>query len=576
MQPRGAAWYGRLSTKDKQDPTLSFPTQLAACEEKAQNLGAEITAQFTDQESGRRDDREGWAALIAEARDRANRRFDVVIAYNTSRLGRDVFHAIAAERELSRLSVEVHYTLDAGDPTTPEGMLIRRMFQALDQYEVEKLGRETKRGLRENARQGYVNGGRPPYGYRFDAVVHPDPRRAAAGDKKQRLVPHEEEASVVREIFDLYLAGRGLGQIADHLNRPGGPRPPMHTDPSRNTTKRWSKPTIHYILRNPAYSGRLIWNVRDYRDQKLGQGPVRVRPEEEWVTSDHRHEEIVSLDSFQRVQTEIGRRKRVEGSSRRRSEQKRLYAYRGHVRCATGHNALNMFGKVVKGHTYYACAYARAYGAEAAAAAGHAGTELVREDVLHDATLDFFTREIFGPDRLAILRDQHKALERELSPRHNTERKRLDRALADVRRRIEAQVIAIEAGFDPLLAQQRVEALRKQEAEFQVALNELDSAESTMFDIAEACDVLSGIPDLSSALREAPPELLRKVFDAFRLSLDIDRGGGQLTVRAFVSTALAAVENLEGLAQISSEKPIPSVSNSEVAGAGFEPATSGL
>lgn len=28
------AWYGRLSTKDKQDPTISFPSQREACERK--------------------------------------------------------------------------------------------------------------------------------------------------------------------------------------------------------------------------------------------------------------------------------------------------------------------------------------------------------------------------------------------------------------------------------------------------------------------------------------------------------------------------------------------------------------
>jgi hypothetical protein len=32
------AWYGRLSTKDKQDPTISFPSQREACERKTSEL----------------------------------------------------------------------------------------------------------------------------------------------------------------------------------------------------------------------------------------------------------------------------------------------------------------------------------------------------------------------------------------------------------------------------------------------------------------------------------------------------------------------------------------------------------
>lgn len=55
------AFYGRLSTTDKQDPALSFPSQRKACERKATELGGEITCDFTDQESGAKQERAGWA-----------------------------------------------------------------------------------------------------------------------------------------------------------------------------------------------------------------------------------------------------------------------------------------------------------------------------------------------------------------------------------------------------------------------------------------------------------------------------------------------------------------------------------
>jgi hypothetical protein len=50
---RRFAWYGRLSTKDKQDPTLSFPSQREICATKAAELDGEIVCDFTDQEAGR-------------------------------------------------------------------------------------------------------------------------------------------------------------------------------------------------------------------------------------------------------------------------------------------------------------------------------------------------------------------------------------------------------------------------------------------------------------------------------------------------------------------------------------------
>ena len=43
------AFYGRLSTTDKQDESLARPSQLKACEAKAAELGGEIVAEFFDQ-----------------------------------------------------------------------------------------------------------------------------------------------------------------------------------------------------------------------------------------------------------------------------------------------------------------------------------------------------------------------------------------------------------------------------------------------------------------------------------------------------------------------------------------------
>jgi len=378
---RNFAWYGRLSTKDKQDPTLSFPSQREACATKAAELGGRIVCEFTDQEAGRRDDRAGWGELVREAKEPDARRFDAVIVYSTSRLSRDLLHALTYEREMKRAGIEVLYALTAGDQTSPEGRLIRHMFQALDQFEVEKLGREVRRGQTENTRQGYRNGGRAPYGYRLRHEPHPDPARARAGDKKSRLVPDPERAPVIAEVFDRFLAGSGYKEITNHLNRPGGPPPPSHVDSKRNTAGKWSKNTLRAILQNPVYTGRLCWNRLDFRAVKQGEGPLVRRKPEEWVEAERRHEALVTDEIFERVQAEIGKRGRSEGS-RRRSQQKRFYLLRGIVHCATGHNPLRMHGKTRKDNTYYACCYRISYGDKAAEALGHGKWQYIREDAL--------------------------------------------------------------------------------------------------------------------------------------------------------------------------------------------------
>lgn len=155
------AFYGRLSTDDKQDQTLARPSQLEACKRKTAELDGEVVVEFFDQESGAKDDRPGWTALTQEARDAESRRFDAVVIYQTSRLSRDRVSAGLFHRELRKVGVDIHYAIGAGDPATAEGGLLIALQQAFDEYERAKLSRETKRGMRESARQGFRCGGRP-------------------------------------------------------------------------------------------------------------------------------------------------------------------------------------------------------------------------------------------------------------------------------------------------------------------------------------------------------------------------------------------------------------------------------
>jgi site-specific DNA recombinase len=563
---RKFAWYGRLSTKDKQDPTLSFPSQRKECEAKAVELGGRIVCDFTDQEAGRRDDRIGWSELVREAKDPDARRFDAVIVYATSRLSRDLFHALTYEREMTQAGVEVFYALTAGDQTSPEGRLIRHMFQALDQFEVEKLGREVRRGQTENTRQGYRNGGRAPYGYRLRHEPHPDPARARAGDKKSRLVVDPERAPVIAEIFDRFLSGSGYKEIADHLNRPGGPPSPSHVDSRRNTAGKWSKNTLRAILQNPVYTGRLFWNRLDFRAVKQGEGPLVRRKPEEWIEAAERHQAIIGEEQFKRVQVEIARRGRSEGS-RRRGKQKRSYLLRGVVQCATGHNPLRMHGKSRKGITYYACCYRISYGDKAAEALGHGKWQYVREDALVKVIDAFFASRVFGPRRLAHFRAQHKELAAELREDGGGERKRIEHEVGEIERRIQRQLDAIENGVDPVLVGERIRALKQEREVAEAALADLEATDRRdgVVDLADACSVIDGIPDLGEALADADPEMRRAVFDAFRLSVEIDRNAGQIRLKALVSSAFSQARDLKSL-----------VANGGVAGAGFEPATFGL
>src|SRR5665647_3583547 len=101
-----------------------------------------------------------------------------------------------------------------------------------------------------------VPGGRPPYGYQLvDAGPHPNPGRAASGQRAHRLEVDPLAAPVVARIFKLYAEGQGLRAIAQRLTDDGQPSPAAH-DPRRNThrdARGWAHSAVRAILKNEAY-----------------------------------------------------------------------------------------------------------------------------------------------------------------------------------------------------------------------------------------------------------------------------------------------------------------------------------
>ena len=66
-----------------------------------------------------------------------------------------------------------------------------------------------------------------------DVGPHPNPSKAAVGQRLHRLEPDPVAAPVVQRIFDEFLAGRGLFAIAEGLTGGGILSPSAH-DPDRN------------------------------------------------------------------------------------------------------------------------------------------------------------------------------------------------------------------------------------------------------------------------------------------------------------------------------------------------------
>ncbi|MGQ0797373.1 MAG: recombinase family protein [Methanobacteriota archaeon] len=106
-----------------------------------------------------------------------------------------------------------------------------------------------------------------------------------------------DEARVVTMIFRRYLEGKGIAKICQELNRDG-----LRT----KTGRAWASQTIANILSNPVYCGL----TRTDGNVKRG-----------------RHEPLIEIDTFNRVQDEMHRRIRRPDQRRNGTPQLRLEDY---------------------------------------------------------------------------------------------------------------------------------------------------------------------------------------------------------------------------------------------------------
>ncbi len=592
VQELRAAFYGRTSDKDAQDPSLSIPRQHTAAQKVTGTLNARIIRHYYDIESGKKalDERgqgEDAAALgIALRRDgglpellrdaRANT-FDVVVVESIDRVSRRTFTSTQIEEELKELDIQI-FAADEPIGTLGTMLLTRRLKQGIAEWYITDLLDKSRRGMEASVEQGWHTGGRAPYGYLLEEHPHPNPSKAREGRKKHRLIVDPVRAPVVEQIFRWYCSdGLGLGELVDRLNRDleRYPAPEPNKKDACELRPSWSRSSVRAILRNPKYTGFNVWNRHDKR-----KGKKTLRPQNEWTWSrEETHPALVEKELFDLVPISAerntnriadGRAKRYTGEQRKHG---RVYPTAGHVFCALCHCRLE--GSYQREKHWMRCQFVQRRGEAAAEATGHPKSLQVKEQLLIDALADFLNRRVFGPDRLNTLRDEICGA---ASNDGNTQEAALDELrgkLATVEQSLYRQSLRLEEHDDPnhpvvAAAKRRIEELGRERAKLGSEIERLDvpSPEQPEPEALEA-DLLA-IPDLSDAIFASSPSELAEIYDAFEVVAYYDKRDNSLEITATVVPELWDDPENEPPAQRAGRR------TSSIAGAGFEPATSGL
>ncbi len=231
-----AAAYARVSTQHQSKET-SIEAQLELIREFAKSRGIQIVDEFWDKDSGGKVSRENFDRMIKNAFEG---KYDLIIVDKFDRFFREGVEDQRLTKLLEKHGVHVIAVLEPVDPSTPAGWFARWIFSGMYEMQRRYIAEETKRKMRYAAKQGYWMGGIPPYGFKVVEV------KDSEGRIRKKLVPNEDEAPVIREIFRMYAEGMGLSKIAEYLNKKG------------IKTRRggmWTKSTLYDIVRNEKYIG---------------------------------------------------------------------------------------------------------------------------------------------------------------------------------------------------------------------------------------------------------------------------------------------------------------------------------
>ncbi len=283
-----AAIYARVSTTRQAEHDLSIPDQRAQAQRYCADHGFEVVREFIEPgASATTDKRPIFQDMIAFA-CRSDRPLDAVIVHSLSRFARDAIDAGIYERKLEKNGVKL-LSVTQAFADDPNGTMMKQIIAAVDQHQSAENAKHTLRAMMENARNGFWNGSRPPYGYK----TYEAERRA---DKsKRKLAIEDHEAKIVKLAFKLYLHGdgrsgpMGIKAIVNYLNGKGL---------RHRTGGGFSVQVVQQMLRRTTYMGTHFFNKLDSRTRRL-------KPRDEWVEMPS--PVIIDEEAFIAVQNRLAR-----------------------------------------------------------------------------------------------------------------------------------------------------------------------------------------------------------------------------------------------------------------------------
>lgn len=314
-----AACYIRVSTEEQVE--FSPDAQLRAIKDYCSKNNIELDPNHIYIDAGisgkKAEARPEFMNMIHSAKKKP-KPFDMVLVHKFDRFARNREDSVVFKSLLRKdcgvkvISITEHMEDDKS------AVILEAMYEAMAEYYSLNLSEEVKKGQIEKVRQG-GNVSKLPYGY---------------SPKNKGIIIVEEEAIIIRTIFQMFLEGKGRRRISKYLDSIGI---------RAKTGKPLSVERIDYILNNPIYAGYIRRSTdgqfnKDWNNKKV-------------LIIKGKHQAIIKEEQFVEVQKKIQLQKQLYCKYQKNRDNP--HWLNGLLRCSNCGKVLVRYTS--RGITYYQC-----------------------------------------------------------------------------------------------------------------------------------------------------------------------------------------------------------------------------
>ena len=299
------AAYARVST-DSDDQLISLEAQKNHYESyiKARKDWEYAGLYYDEGISGTKTDkRDGLLRMLSDC---DCGRIDYIIIKSISRFSRNTLDCIEMVRHLSEKGIFIFFEKENIDTGRMEGELLLSILSSLAENESRSISDNENWSIQKRFQDGTFILVYPPYGYKRDG---------------RKWVIDEEQAKIVRWIFQEVLSGSSANQVAKELNRRGIPS---------KKGGRWEGSVVSRMIRNEKYIGDALMQ-KTYTDDRFSRHMNRGQKQQYYITG--HHEPIISHEDYETANMILDVNAKEKGNEKNDSDYLNRTVFSGNIIC---------------------------------------------------------------------------------------------------------------------------------------------------------------------------------------------------------------------------------------------------